>query len=85
MIFVEVSQAQTDLPRLLEEVARGQTVHICKDNVPIAELRPTTLAPPLPPGQKRPVGLAEGQGVILPSFYEPLPEDLLKAFNGETS
>lgn len=86
MICVEVSQAQSELPRLLAAVAKGQIVKICQDNVPVAELHPAPLPPlpPVPPGQKRPIGLAQGQGVIHPGFYEPLPEELLKAFNGET-
>jgi prevent-host-death family protein len=34
-------EAKTHLARLLEEVARGETITITKHGVPIAELRPT--------------------------------------------
>jgi prevent-host-death family protein len=33
-------EAKTHLPRLLEEVAGGETITITKHGVPIAELRP---------------------------------------------
>lgn len=33
---------------------------------------------------QRPIGLAKDKGVPLPdSFFKPLPDDLLAAFNGE--
>lgn len=33
-------EAKTHLPRLLEEVAAGETITITKHGVPVAELRP---------------------------------------------
>ncbi len=79
MTQVDWQQAQANLPHYLEQVARGETVVICKDDAPIAELRPTT-APTRTP---RPLGLGKGLGEIPPSFFEPLPDDLLALFNGE--
>lgn len=32
--------------------------------------------------KKRPIGLAKGQFTVPPSFFEPLPDDLLRAFEG---
>ena len=32
----------------------------------------------------RPVGLAKGEFEVPPSFYLPLPDDLLNAFDGKT-
>jgi len=51
---------------------------LCRDNVPIAEIRPLQL----PLRGKRPLGLAKGKAKILPSFWEPIPEDILDAFEG---
>jgi hypothetical protein len=49
--------------------------------VPIAEIRPL----PKTPAQPRPIGLAADRGVELPpEFFEPLPVELLAAFNGAT-
>lgn len=32
--------------------------------------------------KKRPIGLAKGQFTVPTSFFEPLPDDLIKAFEG---
>ncbi len=32
--------------------------------------------------KKRPIGLAKGQFTVPPSFFEPLPDDVIKAFEG---
>ncbi len=79
MIRIDVQQMQSELPRLLAEVERGQTIEVCKDDQPIAELRP---APPRRT-EPRPLGLGVGLGDVLPSFFQPLPDDLLALFNGE--
>ena len=81
MIRVDVSQIQTDLPRYLDEVARGETVVVCKDQEPIAEIRPVAK----PFKGPRPLGLAKGMGEILPSFFDPLPDDILDAVEGKGS
>jgi hypothetical protein len=52
-------------------------VVICRRNVPAAELRPV----PKPRRTRRPIGLVPGFTVPA-SFFEPLPEDLVTAFEG---
>ena len=77
---VNVQDAKTNLSRYLDEVQKGETIIVCRHNKPIAELRAVsedTLTPKLPR-----FGLWEGFG-ISESFFEPLPDDILKAFNGE--
>ena len=59
------------------DVERGETIVICRRNVPIAEIRPL----PRPPTAERPVGIDRGM-VVPKSFFEPLPDDLLDAFDG---
>jgi antitoxin (DNA-binding transcriptional repressor) of toxin-antitoxin stability system len=81
MIHVDVQQAQADLARYLERVACGETVVVCKDNEPIAEIRP--VAVPARRTGPRPLGLGQGLGQVPPAFFDPLPPDLLAAFNGE--
>ena len=49
------------------------------DARPVAELRPLPEAPRSP----RPIGLGQGLGTIHPEFYDPLPDDLLDAFEGQ--
>jgi prevent-host-death family protein len=77
MIKVNIAEAKAHFSRFLEHVERGETVVICKRNVPIAEIRPLAKLPET----KRPVGIDRGM-TLPPSFFEPLPEDLLDAFEG---
>lgn len=74
---VNTYQAKTHLSGLLDRVAQGETVVICRRNVPAAELRPV----PQPRRQKRPIGLLRGFEVPK-SFFKALPEDLVAAFEG---
>jgi len=79
MIQVNVHDAKTNLSRYLEQVERGEVITICRNNVPIAEIR--ALAVPLH-GKRRP-GLFKGQVVIHPAFFEPLPDDELDLWEGQ--
>ena len=77
MIRVNVAEAKTHLSRYLESVERGETVVLCRRNVPVAEIR----ALPKPAREPRPVGIDRGM-TIPAAFFEPLPDDLLAAFEG---
>ena len=77
MIKANIADAKTHLSRYLEAVERGETVVVCRRNVPIAEIRPVAK----PRTEPRPVGIDRGMAVP-PSFFEPLPEVLLDAFEG---
>lgn len=76
MTKVNVSEAKTRFSAYLERVANGETIIVCRHNVPIAELRPVKAAPKKP----RPLGLGAGTVQIRDAFFEPLPEDLAAAF-----
>ena len=81
MTTINIHEAKANLSRYLAAVEKGQTVIVCKRNVPIAEIRPL----PRKPGSRRPIGLARDKGVRLPdSFFEPLPAELIGAFEGKT-
>ena len=73
MIMVNIHQAKARLSEFVDAVERGERVVICKRNHPVAELRPVEQKRTEP----RPIGLAKGQIRILPSFYEPMPDDWL--------
>ena len=75
MIKVNVADARANLSRYLARVESGETVTLCRRNVPIAELRPIRTEP----AQERPVGIDRGMTVPA-SFFEPLPDELLPAF-----
>ena len=74
---VNLYEAKAKLSALIDRVADGESVLICRRNVPAAELRPV----PKPRRTRRPIGLLVGFSVP-PSFFEPLPEGLLDAFEG---
>ncbi|MEW6322856.1 MAG: type II toxin-antitoxin system prevent-host-death family antitoxin [Acidobacteriota bacterium] len=72
---VNVNEAKTHLSALIDRVADGESVIICRRNVPAAELRPL----PRRRRTRRPVGLCRDVRVA-PSFFDPLPDDVLDAF-----
>lgn len=82
MINLNVNEIRTHFSSCLAKVSKGETIIVCKRNVPIAEIKP--IAPR--PNKKRPVGLAGKEFPdfeIDDAFFEPLPEEILNAFNGK--
>ena len=77
MITVNLADAKSHLSQYLDSGERGETAILCRRNVPIAEIRPL----PQPPTEPRPIG-TDPDFVVPDSFFEPLPEDLLDAFEG---
>jgi antitoxin (DNA-binding transcriptional repressor) of toxin-antitoxin stability system len=77
MIMVNIHEAKAKLSEYLEAVERGEQVVICRRNRPVAELRAS------PTGRRtpRPIGLDQGRFTVPASFFEPLPDDLLDAFD----
>jgi antitoxin (DNA-binding transcriptional repressor) of toxin-antitoxin stability system len=76
---LNLHEVKTHLSRYLPLLKKGETILLCKQNIPIAEIRPL---PPLHK-MKRPIGLAKGEFTVSPEFFEPLPDDHLAAFSGE--
>jgi len=75
---VNIYEAKAHLSALVDRVAEGETLVICRRNVPVAELRPL----PRTRHRKRPIGLARGTFEVPASFFEPLPEDVVAGFEG---
>ncbi len=76
---LNLHEVKTHLSRYLPLLKKGETILLCKQNVPIAEIRP--LGPLYK--TKRPIGLAKGEFTVSPEFFEPLPDDVLASFVGE--
>jgi len=73
-----MAEAKAGLSRIVNAALEGEKVILCRHNKEIAEIRPL----PRPPTRKRPVGI--DRGLKIPeSFFEPLPEELLDAFEGK--
>lgn len=80
MIRINIHDAKTHLSRYLKRVEEeGEHILLCRRNVPIAEIHPVAELRREP----RPVGLAEGELEVPESFFEPLPDEMLDAFDGE--
>jgi antitoxin (DNA-binding transcriptional repressor) of toxin-antitoxin stability system len=79
MIRLNIHEAKTHLSRYLARLMKGETIILCRRNVPIAEIRPL----PVTPRRPRPIGLAKGKFKVTRKFLAPLPEDVLSAFEGK--
>ena len=80
MIKLNIHEAKTHLSRYLERLRRGESTVLCKRNVPIAEIRPL----PSERRSRRPVGLARGEFMVDPAFFEPLPEEMTGPGGGKS-
>jgi antitoxin (DNA-binding transcriptional repressor) of toxin-antitoxin stability system len=79
MIKLNIHEAKTHLSQYLARLEQGETIVLCRRNTPIAEIRPL----PTPRKKPRPLGIGKGTVTIRPSFFEPLPDDLLNFFEGK--
>ena len=77
MIRVNLGEARAHLSQIVDAALRGERVVLCRRNVAIAEIRPLTPSP----NKQRPVGIDRGMEVPA-SFFEPLTEEQLRAFEG---
>ena len=77
MIKVNVHDAKTHLSKYLSLVEKGETIVLCKRNIPIAEINPVK-----PKKKKRQLGPYSPDFVMKmnDNFDDPLPEDIQRAF-----
>ena len=76
MAVVNVHQAKTQLSRLLARVEAGEEVVIARRGEPVARLVACK------PRKKRRPNRLKGKIVIPDDFFDPLPEEELKAWEG---
>jgi antitoxin (DNA-binding transcriptional repressor) of toxin-antitoxin stability system len=72
---ITLEEASTNLLAWLEQVDRGEEITILKEGRAIARL-----VPPFQPLPPRVPGTAAGLITIAPDFDDPLPDDILEAF-----
>jgi antitoxin (DNA-binding transcriptional repressor) of toxin-antitoxin stability system len=76
---VNIHDAKTNLSRYLAELTPDEVLVLCNRNQPVAELRSLRKK-----GIRKPrIGVAKGEFVVPDSFFEPLPDEILKAFSGK--
>ena len=76
---VNMHDAKPHLPRYVAELEPGEGLVLCSRHEPVAELRAISK----PSTQKPRLGVAKGMFTIPDSFFDPLPDDILKGFYGE--
>lgn len=78
MSTISVQEIQRDPSAFLRRVEAGEALLVVRDDRPVAEVKPV----PGPAGQPRPYGMCAGQFTVPDDFDQPLPEDILKDFEG---
>jgi antitoxin (DNA-binding transcriptional repressor) of toxin-antitoxin stability system len=78
MSTISVQNIQRDLLAFLRRVEAGESFLVVRGDHPLAEVRPVA-ARALQP---RPFGLCAGQFTVPADFDRPLPEDVLREFEG---
>lgn len=73
---VNVHEAKTHLSRLLRRVLSGEEIVIARSGVPVARLVP------IEPRERRVFGLDRGRFTVPDDFDAPLPENVLRDFEG---
>jgi prevent-host-death family protein len=76
VIEVGVHEAKSTLSELLRRVATGEEITITRGGEPVA------LLVPVPRRASRAFGADEGAFEVPEDFNEPLPPELLRAFEG---
>jgi len=80
MVTATIFEAKTNLSDLVKKAQSGETVIITsgREKTPVARLEAIK-----PTGKKR-LGARETPGFVMPdSFWDPLPEEELRLWNGE--
>ena len=78
MTTISLDDIQHDFLACLRRVRAGETVLIVDVDTPVAELKPVNSAA----SQPRPFGLCAGEFVVPDDFDAPLPEAVLREFEG---
>lgn len=77
MQMVNLHAAKTHLSRLVDQAAAGEEIVIAKAGKPVAKLVPLDR-----PRARRVLGSLQGRLRVPDDFDAPLPEDVLRAFEG---
>jgi prevent-host-death family protein len=77
MTDVNFEEAEQHFYELVDRAAAGEEIVIARDGKPVAKLVPIEAPKGLPK-----LGLFEGMGTVPDDFDDPLPDDVLAAFEG---
>ncbi len=91
MTTIDIEEIQGPLADYLAQVEEGETLIIARTGRPVAEIKPLGSLPESDSVtdtsgmtlQPRPYGRAKGEFVVPDDFDDPLPEEILRLFEGE--
>ncbi len=78
MVWISVDEIKRDLRAYLQRVKAGETLVIVQAGKPVAEIKPVVSGSTA----LRPFGLCAGELTVPDDFDEPLPESIIKEFEG---
>jgi antitoxin (DNA-binding transcriptional repressor) of toxin-antitoxin stability system len=78
MTTISVREMERDPLGCLRRVEEGETLLVVRDDRAVAEIKPV----PAAARQPRPIGLCAGEFAVPDDFDQPLPEDVLRDFEG---
>jgi antitoxin (DNA-binding transcriptional repressor) of toxin-antitoxin stability system len=78
MSTISVQEIQRDPHAFLQRIEAGEAFIVVSGEHPLAEVRPLATGAKQP----RPFGLCAGRFTVPADFDRPLPDDLLKEFEG---
>jgi len=78
MTTISVQEVERDPLGCLRRVEDGETLLVVRDERAVAEIKPV----PAATRQPRPFGLCAGEFTVPDDFDQPLPEDVLRDFEG---
>ncbi|MCL2640155.1 MAG: hypothetical protein FWD53_04860 [Phycisphaerales bacterium] len=81
MVTIALEQFQRDVADAFRRVEAGETLVVLRDDKPIAEIKPAP-EPEVKPKGRRPSGLYKGILTVPDDIMDPLPDDILKYFEG---
>jgi prevent-host-death family protein len=79
MTVVTIHKAKTELSKLVARVEAGEEVVLARGDKPVAKIVPLE---PIAP-KTRAAGAWKGRFTVPDSFFDPLPEEELRAWEGE--
>jgi len=78
MRIVNMHEAKTHFSKLVASVIHGNEIIIAMSGKPVAKLAPIAKKP------KRTIGVLKGKIKISKGFYDPLPDEIIEAFEGHS-
>lgn len=79
MTQITVQEIERDPLGFIRHIEAGKPLMVVRGDVVIAEIQPISPVRDLP----RPIGLAAGEFTVPDDFDRPLPDEVIKLFEGE--